>query len=324
MDPILISVAAAVASIGTIVAAARHMKKLKAKLQAAWTTAAEAVGGTFTPAENKFWKPAPNRVRATIEPGVDVLVDHFTVSTGKSSITYTRIVAAAPSARSLRIKLTAEGVMASVGKALGMDDLELGDPPFDQRFLVRTNDDALARAWLAEPARRAILAVGTSYSLTLDAGQVKSQRVGLELESGALLAAMHGVAALAGGGIVLAEAWRRLAAELGGKLDQFVPGEARFEGELDGRQLSVEITADGVRLRRQLGIRDAPKLELTKGEPLPAQLFPSGASWQSLQPATLTCDGESVTLAWAGYVPDAERFRAAARLLVSAETGSLR
>jgi hypothetical protein len=235
----------------------------------------------------------------------------------------------------MKLKLSSEGVMASVGKALGLGDLQIGDPVFDERFLVRTGDAERARAWLAaEEVRAALLASIPGYAFALEKGQLKAQRAMVETDPVVLTGIIRAVAALAGGGMTLHAAWAEIAKELGGTLggEALLPGESRFEAEVHGRQLSVAITADGVTLERELGMRDAPAFSLEGAEPLAsipeaARLFggPSSESdWQAVQPAKLTGAGAVVTLSWNGYRPERTRLVAAARLLAAVESGPYR
>ncbi len=326
-----------VVAAGVAAAAAAGMRvaaKWRRQHSEAWTAAAASVGGRFVPRAGSWWKPTAAHVLATFARGVEVAVDHYTVSTGKSSTTYTRVQAVAPGADELEIKLRKEGVVASMGKALGFGELVVGDAAFDARYFVRTNDDELARAWLQAGVRAALMATGSEYEVVLHKGRVKAQRVGIELVPARLEAAMRAVAALAAGGRGLVASWRALAAELGGRYvgpdDAFVPGRVRIDGESAGHVVAVVTDADaasGTRVRRELGRKDAPRFELGAGGAL-ADVAALGAgagageAWQAVQPARLECDGEGIVVTWPGYVADAARVRAAFRLLGAVLTGA--
>ncbi len=329
MEPVSLLIVAAVAG-GSMALGLTLATRRRAKTMEAWSAAAELVKGRFEPAVRRFWSEDPARVIATLEPGIEVTVDHFMVSTGKSSVIYTRVVAQAPGAQGLRLKLSTEGVLATVGKALGLGDLQLGDAAFDERFLVRGNDPAITAAWLSPKVRGALMESGREYGFALEDGAVKAQRTGLEHDPERLAAAMRAVAALAGGGALLVLGWRRLATALGGTLTDriFIPGRIRFDTELEGRQLTIETCADppSTLFRRGLGVKDAPRLELAAGEALDslpgsALLFRAGAeaAWRAIQPARLTCDGETATVSFAGFIPDVARFRGATALVCAFE-----
>ena len=83
-------------------------------------------------------------IEAIVE-GVSVVVDHYSVSHGKSSTSYTRITAHAEGPGDFKLRLQKEGALASIGKALGAQDVVVGDPTFDETFVFKTNDEELAR-----------------------------------------------------------------------------------------------------------------------------------------------------------------------------------
>ena len=330
MEPFLVvSLIAGMAGVG--LGAFKLERHQRAKRADAWQAAARLAGGRFEPGGGSLFRPVPAKIVARLRGDLQVWVDHYTVSTGKSSSTFTRIVAWAPGAK-IEIKLRKQGVVASLGTALGLGDLELGDAGFDARYAVRTSDDEMARAWLGSEVRATIMKAGADYELTLKDGKVTAQRLGIELEPERLTAAMHAVAALARGGRELVDRWRQLASWLPGTFtgadETFVPGRVRIQAESAGRQLSVELTADPARgtcVRRELGVRDARPFELSSGQPLDSLGAAAGvfadaggeAAWQAIQPARLVGDGESVVVSWSGWVPDATRVRQAFALLTS-------
>src|SRR5262249_15321237 len=158
----------------------------------------------------------PMQIFAEIE-GVPVHVDHYTVSHGKSSTTYTRITAAASAPQGLTLKVYVEGFLSTIGKALGTQDVNVGDREFDDAFMVKASDEDLARLWIGPEIRRAALAT-REYSVTLASNMVTAIRVGLENDESRLARAMREVALFAGRGKKLLEGWRSLAQELNGNI----------------------------------------------------------------------------------------------------------
>jgi hypothetical protein len=86
-----------------------------------------------------------------------ITLDKHVVSTGKSHITYTRLRAPFVSNGGLRFDIYRKGVFSDLGKLLGMQDIEVGDAPFDEDFIVKGNDEPTVRRLLADPALRALL-----------------------------------------------------------------------------------------------------------------------------------------------------------------------
>jgi hypothetical protein len=320
MDPLSISILAAVVG-GSSALAIRWGLRRRQRTMAMWRSVAENLGGTFEPAKG-FLQSTPERVQVAVPPGVVIVLDHYTVTSGRSSVTYTRLAAEAPGSGGLALKLAKQGLLARMGTALGIDDIQVGDPAFDDRFVVRGAEPETIRAWLTPRVRELVLACPPEYTLFLENGKVRAEQPGLEEVRERLGAAMNAVAALASGGRLLMKGWREVAIALGGRIDErdtLVPGKLGFIGERDGRQLAVETRAEPpeTEVRRELGIRDAPKLELGVGQLLERGHFSSAghAAWDRIQPARLVCDGESILVCWSGFVPDRERFEAAAELL---------
>ena len=85
-------------------------------------------------------------------------LDKHVVSNGKSSITYTRLRAPFVSRGGLRFLVYRKGVFSDLGKLLGMQDIEVGDPPFDEAFVVKGDDEPTIRLLLSDPKLRALLA----------------------------------------------------------------------------------------------------------------------------------------------------------------------
>jgi hypothetical protein len=321
----------AVAGLAVTAAAAatagfRVQKRWRARVDAVWTEAARLASGQFVPASGSFWRARSVRVVAVFEPGIEVVVDRYVVSNGKSSTVFTRVIAPAPGAGELDLKLRRENALTHVGKTLGLGDIQLGDAAFDTRYLVRSNQPLLVPAWIDAPVRQALLATPKEYDATLHDGEVKLQRVGVEMHAEQLVATMQAAAALAAGSLSLHRRWRELADALGGRMapaadETFVPGQVRFDAEHEGHHVAVETDAAperGTRVRRELGRKDAPSFEVAPGAALGDAAGGSPRAddaWRTLQPAHLRCDGATVVVTWPGYVPDVARLRAALELL---------
>jgi HEAT repeat protein len=86
--------------------------------------------------------------------GVEVRVDTFRRSQGKSSATYTRIRVRAPGVPG-NLSLGNEGFFSSIQKALGGQDIQTDDKGFDELLRIR-GDEAQVVALLGDEARRAV------------------------------------------------------------------------------------------------------------------------------------------------------------------------
>jgi len=69
-----------------------------------------------------------------------LVLDTYTVQSNNNSTTYTRLRAPFVNKDGLYFKIYREGFFSSVGKLFGMEDLEIGDPFFDDSFIIKGNN----------------------------------------------------------------------------------------------------------------------------------------------------------------------------------------
>lgn len=211
----------------------RYVKEYQERLFQVWQRTAQQLGGHFQPPVGPWYNRGSMNITATVS-GTSVLVDHYTVNTGKSSVTYTRIRANAEGAGKLSIKIYKEHIFSTLGKALGFQDVQLGDPSFDPIFMVKANDEELARIWIHAEVRR-LIAGALPYHFTLKDGAVTTIRVRIEDNPELLEAAVRATAELASAGKALLRRWRAVAAEVGGTLMQ-----ASSAWQVDASSLTME------------------------------------------------------------------------------------
>jgi hypothetical protein len=218
------------------------------RLQDVWTRAATELGGSFAAGQTGWLSSKPMSIEAEID-GVAVRIDHYEESSGRSSTSYTRLQARAETLTAFKLSLREEGVLASVGKVLGAQDVEVGDARFDKAFVVKTNDEGLARAWLAPRVTATVWGSqhGVSplpYSHWLENGHVISTRVGIEGLAAELAQAARATAALAGRGAELRSAWQEVANKLEGIVEGELWGqvEPRIEIQSRGSGVTIELT----------------------------------------------------------------------------------
>ncbi len=84
-------------------------------------------------------------------------LDTYTVSTGKSSMTYTRMRAPYVNPEGFRFTVYRKGLFSELGKLLGMQDIEVGDPEFDEAFIVKGTDESRVRELFADAEVRSLL-----------------------------------------------------------------------------------------------------------------------------------------------------------------------
>jgi len=117
-----------------------------------WQQFCTAIGGRYV--DGGFWKG--DRVEARYGEWT-VTLDTFTVSTGKSSTTYTRIRAPYVNPDGFRFAIHRKSIFSDLGKWMGMQDVEVGHPEFDEAFIIKGNDEHKLRALFANPKIRELI-----------------------------------------------------------------------------------------------------------------------------------------------------------------------
>lgn len=89
--------------------------------------------------------------------GFDLVLDTYTVSTGQTSMVYTRLSAPFINGTGLRMSVHRASFFSPLARALGKQDIEVGDALFDRDLVISGNDEAGVRLVLADPALRALM-----------------------------------------------------------------------------------------------------------------------------------------------------------------------
>ena len=107
-----------------------------------WRQLSREIGAKFV--AGGFWKGS--KVQAQVGPWT-VTLDTHTVRRhhhphSHSRVTYTRIRAPYVNPKGFRFTIYRKGFFSDLGKLLGMQDIEVGDPEFDEAFIIKGNDEA--------------------------------------------------------------------------------------------------------------------------------------------------------------------------------------
>jgi hypothetical protein len=114
----------------------------------------------FGPSKEEVWRQLSKEIGAEyIDRGVwkgnkvvaktkewTITLDTYTVSTGKSHVTFTRIRAPYVNADGFRFKIYRKGIFSAIGKYFGMQDIEVGYPDFDRDFIIKGTDESKLRS----------------------------------------------------------------------------------------------------------------------------------------------------------------------------------
>ena len=125
-----------------------------------WRQLSHEIGADYV--DGGFWRGS--KVEARVGPWT-VTLDTFTVSTGKSSTTYTRMRAPYVNADGFRFKIYRKGLFSDVGKLFGMQDVEVGDPELDRDFIIQGNDHHKLALLFRHPHIRNLIMVQPAINL---------------------------------------------------------------------------------------------------------------------------------------------------------------
>ena len=128
-----------------------------------WQQVANAIGGKYT--DGDFWSNR-GRVEATHGQWI-VTLDNHVVSTGKSAISYTRMRAPYVNPGKFRFTIYRRGIFSNLGKKLGMQDVDIGDPAFDDAFIIKGNDENKLRQLFADARLRELISAQPSIHFSV-------------------------------------------------------------------------------------------------------------------------------------------------------------
>ena len=168
--PLLIFFAFVVGMVLVVVVAVRYVKRISA----IWEATARDLGLDFE--HPRLGMP---RMFGHIRT-LGVKVDVFRQRSGKNSQTFTRYRARFPSP-GFDFRLSRQTGLSRISKLFGAQDVTLGEPGFDQTFIVKTGDESRLRAWLSPHRRGVLVRIASSYpGVTVDDGELRYQKPGLE------------------------------------------------------------------------------------------------------------------------------------------------
>jgi len=107
-----------------------------------------------------------------------ITLDTYRVSSGSTTPLY-RMRAPYVNKDGFRFTIYRKGIFSELGKRLGMQDIEVGDPDFDRDYVVQGNDEAKVLSLLANPKIRQLIQTQPSFNLKVkddEAGSVRPSR----------------------------------------------------------------------------------------------------------------------------------------------------
>lgn len=125
-----------------------------------WQQLCKEIGADFI--DGGAWKG--DKVLARVKEWT-ITLDTYTVSTGKSHVTYTRMRAPYVNSDGFRFKIYRKSVFSDIGKYFGMKDIEVGYPEFDRDFIIKASDESKVRSLFMNDKIRALIHEQPSISL---------------------------------------------------------------------------------------------------------------------------------------------------------------
>jgi len=130
-----------------------------------WKQLAAEIGARY---ESNFWTGA----KVSIDYGQwTITLDSYKVSTGKTHHHYTRFRAPYLNPDGFRFGIYRKHLFTPLAKWLGMQDIEIGHPEFDDAFVIQGNDEKRVRALFADESIRQLVAAQPDVSFMVRGDQ---------------------------------------------------------------------------------------------------------------------------------------------------------
>ena len=114
-----------------------------------WRQLCEEIGAEFV--KGGVWKG--NKVQAQVGPWT-ITLDTYTIHNQHTHVTYTRMRAPYVNSEGFRFTIYRKSLFSDLGKLLGMQDIEVGDPEFDEAFIIKGNDEGRVQTLFADARLR--------------------------------------------------------------------------------------------------------------------------------------------------------------------------
>jgi hypothetical protein len=116
-----------------------------------WRQLSQEIGADFV--EGGLW--TGSKVQAHVGPWIVTLDIGKSDEDGKSLVTRLRAPYINP--EGFRFTIYRKGILSDLGKLLGMQDIEVGDPEFDEAFIITGNNEGMVCALFANPKIRQMI-----------------------------------------------------------------------------------------------------------------------------------------------------------------------
>ena len=125
----------------------------------------------FGPSRKDVWRKLSDEIKAQYVSGGfwkgdkvvtehgdwTITLDTYAVSTGKTTIIYTRMRAPYVNPGEFRFTVYRKSIFSGIAKFFGMQDIEIGDEMFDHDFIVKATHESRVRDLLRAPRVRELI-----------------------------------------------------------------------------------------------------------------------------------------------------------------------
>jgi hypothetical protein len=147
---------------------------IRQRADSAWRQVASDIGAEFVPG-GLF---SSSKVQAHIGQAM-VTLDTYSVPSGDSSSTYTRMRAPLQNKDGFQFTVFREGLVARLDKKLGLQDIEIGVPDFDREFVIQANNESRVRTLLANAGIRELIRAQPRIRLGIVKGDLHFEAQGV-------------------------------------------------------------------------------------------------------------------------------------------------
>lgn len=131
-----------------------------------WQDFAKQIEGEYI--EGGFFKA--KRIEAKFENWT-IVFDTYTQSNGKTSTVYTRIRIPYKIQEDFQFQIYSKSFFSDIGKALGMQDIEIGYKQFDNQYIIKGNDEEKLRQIFKNQRIRELMESQKRINLDIKSGK---------------------------------------------------------------------------------------------------------------------------------------------------------
>ena len=161
-----------------------------------WRAFARDRGWRWVDASGPWYRRQACAIESTVE-GVDVRIDTYTVSTGKSAVIYTRATAKLQRRVHVALEASWRNLFTLIAEKLGRTSISTDGGEFDRMMYVRAGSQEFARTVLDAEFRTRFLAIGRQPTIKIEGDLARITWHPAERDPAALEAGARAVAALA-------------------------------------------------------------------------------------------------------------------------------